>query len=404
MIVLAVIALVAGLAGGLVIALVVSRRQSLAAGHATRAALVELRERSLAERDAAVRAAIEHASRLADERLHAAMARGSAELAGKKDVIDARLDQVGADLRHDLDRVGSLVESLRTSSASGFGSVSAQLAEHAQRTRELADSTDTLRQVLANPKARGQWGERMADDVLRMAGLREHVNYRKQKAVEGGRSIPDVTFLLPRGHVLYLDVKFPLDGYVRHLQAATDAERAQHRTTFLRDVRAKVRDLAGRQYATAERRALRPVLLFIPNEAIFQFVHEHDAALVEEAMAAEIVLCSPLTLFAMLSVIRQAYESFVTEQTSDEILRVLGAFAEQWERFATHLDKLGERLESTQKLYGELNGVRRRQLEKPLNRVEDLRTSAGLAPDPSLRPGAEVLALDPRDPARRGVG
>lgn len=402
MIVIAVIALVVGvvgLAGGLVIALVVSRRQGLAAERATRLALAELRQQSVAERDTAVRSAIDHASRLADERLGATIARSQAELAGKKDVIDARLDQVGGDLRHELTRVGQLVESLRTSSATGFGSVTAQLAEHSQRTRELQDTTDTLRQVLSSPKARGQWGERMADDVLRMAGLREHVNYRKQKAVEGGRSIPDVTFLLPKGHVLYLDVKFPLDSYVRHLQSATDAERNQHRTAFLRDVRAKVRELASRQYATADRRALRPVLLFIPNEAIFQFVHEHDPALVEEALGADVVLCSPLTLFAMLAVIRQAYESFVTEQTSDEILRVLGSFAEQWERFSTHLDKLGDRIESTQKLYGELNGVRRRQLEKPLNRIEDLRQSAGLASDPTTRPDAEVLALD-----TRGVG
>ena len=37
----------------------------------------------------------------------------------------------------------------------------------------------------------------MADDVLRLAGLVEGVNYRKQTSVAGG-GIPDVTFLLPR--------------------------------------------------------------------------------------------------------------------------------------------------------------------------------------------------------------
>lgn len=313
-----------------------------------------------------------------------------AVLDGKQEVIEARLDQVGRDLRGELHRVGHLVEAMRQASAENFGSVSAQLQVTAQRTRELHDTTAELRNALASPKLRGQWGERMADDVLRLAGMREHVNYRKQKAVEGGTGIPDVTFLLPKGHVLYLDVKFPLDAYVRHVQATSVADADVHKVRFLRDVRAKVRDLASRHYATADRRALQPVLLFIPNEAIFQFVHEHDPALVEEALHADVVLCSPLTLFSLLTVIRQAYDSFVTEQTSDEVLRLFGAFHEQWQRFTGHLDKLGERLDSTQRLYEELNGVRRRQLERPLDRIDDLRRTKGLTPEPLTRPGAEV--------------
>ena len=49
----------------------------------------------------------------------------------------------------------------------------------------------------------------MAEDVLRLAGFVEHINYEKQTAVEGGRSIPDFTFKLPKDHVLYMDVEVP---------------------------------------------------------------------------------------------------------------------------------------------------------------------------------------------------
>jgi DNA recombination protein RmuC len=328
--------------------------------------------------------------------LHGAAGAGAsagAVLDGKQAVIEARLDHIGRDLRGEVHRVGQLVEALRQANAHGLGSVSAQLQATAERTRELHDTTAELRNVLASPKLRGQWGERMADDVLRLAGMREHVNYRKQKAVEGGTGIPDVTFLLPKGHVLYLDVKFPLDAYVRHVHATSAADAEAQKVGFLRDVRAKVRELASRHYASAERNALQPVLLFIPNESIFQFIHEHDPALVEEALHADVVLCSPLTLFSLLTVIRQAYDSFVTEQTSDEVLRLFGAFGEQWQRFTTHLDKLGERLDGTQRLYDELNGVRRRQLERPLDRIDDLRREKGLTPDPLTRPGADVVTL-----------
>ena len=90
---------------------------------------------------------------------------------------------------------------------------------------------------MASPTARGQWGERMAEDVLRLAGFVENVNYVKQTQLDGATGRPDFTFPLPKGHELYMDVKFPMAGYLRFLDATTDAERQAHRAAFLRDVR-----------------------------------------------------------------------------------------------------------------------------------------------------------------------
>ena len=90
----------------------------------------------------------------------------------------------------------------------------------------------------------------MAEDVLRLAGFIEHVNYRKQTQVDGGTGRPDFTFDLPKGHVLYMDVKFPLASYLRYLEAGTDAEREAHLKRFLADVRLRVKELAQREYAS----------------------------------------------------------------------------------------------------------------------------------------------------------
>jgi DNA recombination protein RmuC len=161
-------------------------------------------------------------------------------------------------------------------------------------------------------------------------------------------------------------------------------------------VRLRIKELAGRQYSGGGRSAIGEVLLFIPNEAISGFIHEHDSALVDDALRQGIVLCSPLTLFALLAVIRQAYDTFMVERTSDEILRLLGAFNTQYERFSGALDLVGKRLESTQRAFDDLNGPRRRQLERPLGKIEELRTEKGLAIDPLTAAGAEVLDLEER--------
>ena len=306
-------------------------------------------------------------------------------LAARNEQAEARLEQVERRVRDELGRVGDLVTQLGQHHAASLRGVEATLAAHAETTAALATTTQSLREALASPKARGQWGERMAEDVLRLAGFVEHVNYEKQTAVEGGRVLPDFTFPLPKGHVLYMDVKFPLAAYLRFLDAGTDAERCAHRDAFLRDVRLRVRELAARDYAHQGTAAsVDYVLLFLPNETVSSFIHEHDPALVDDALGQKVVLCSPLTLFAMLGVIRQAFDNFMVEQTSEEILGVLGAFEQQWQKFAGALDAGRQALDSAQKAYEELAGTRRRALERPLQRLTSLRTERGIAADERL--------------------
>src|SRR6266576_834161 len=69
--------------------------------------------------------------------------------------------------------------------AAKFSEVSVQLKQTAEQTGKLQDTANALRTALAGAKARGHWGERMAEDVLRLAGFIEDVNYRKQKVLKG---------------------------------------------------------------------------------------------------------------------------------------------------------------------------------------------------------------------------
>ena len=391
-----VVAVLAGALGVLVARSVAARqRPPVDPDLALERALTQLREQSAAERDVAVRQALQQAALLNRAQLDAGLAAGHRDLAARHEVADARLEQVERRVRDELARVGDLVAQLGRHHAASIRGVEATLAAHAETTAALATTTQSLREALASPKARGQWGERMAEDVLRLAGFVEHVNYEKQTAVAGSRALPDYTFPLPKGHVLYMDVKFPLAAYLRYLDAGTDAERSAHREAFLRDVRLRVRELAGRDYA---RQGTRPsvdyVLLFLPNETLSGFIHEHDPGLVDDALGQKVVLCSPLTLFAMLGVIRQAFDNFMVEQTSEEILGVLGAFEQQWAKFAGALEAVGRRIDSAQKAYDDLAGTRRRALERPLARLSSLRTDRGIGVDERYLPDADVVSFD----------
>jgi DNA recombination protein RmuC len=316
--------------------------------------------------DAAVRAVLD----LAGDKLEGTVAAGVHGFDLRHRAIDQQVEAVTGELA----RTRELVESLRSQQATQHGAVAQALSETAARHRDLHDTTRALHDALASPKARGQWGERMADDVLSACGLVEGLNYRRQTAVAGG-TIPDVTFLMPAGRVMHMDVKFPLDNYVRHLEAPPGPDADRHRDAFLRDVRARIRELATRGYLDGDD-TVDCVLLFIPNEAVYSFVHQHDPSLTDHALAQRVVLCSPFTLFAVLGVVRQAMDNFLLEQTSDEILRSLGGLGAEWQRCCEQIDKVGRAVESLQRSYDGLAGTRRRAMDRRLDEIEGLRHRA----------------------------
>ncbi len=315
------------------------------------------------------------------------------QLHAGKMVIERERETVTRDtqeVRAELKRVADLVTSLQSERAEQHGRLATGLEQAVAVTRHLQSTTQTLTEALASQKTRGQWGERLAEDVLRAAGFVEGVSYVKQKGVEGG-GIPDFTFPLPHGREVHMDVKFPLDNYLRWLQSE-GADREAHAKGFKRDVRARVKELADRNYIDPTR-TVDQVLLFIPNEAVFAFVHEHDPELIDVALGRKVVLCSPTTLFAVLAVIRQAVDNFRVERRSDEILAALAGLRDQWVRYQGEVAKVGRALTTAQRAYEEVDGTRTRQFEKSLDRLEAIRD----------REPAELNEPGPARPALREV-
>ena len=287
----------------------------------------------------------------------------------KKQLIDQQLKQMSGEL----EQIGELMQSLEKDRAEKFGELAQQLQLSSAQTAALMQATTSLRQALVNSKTRGQWGERMAEDVLRMAGFIENINYSKQRTINSGRSRPDFTFHLPRDLMLHMDVKFPLDNYLRFLDAPTEIERERYKSDFLRDVKMRIREITTREYINCDENTVDYVLLFIPNEQIYGFIQEQDHTLFDDGLKQHVIVCSPMTLFAVLAVVRQAIDNFSLERTSMEILRLLGAFRKQWDEFIKKMDNLGKSLQTAQNEYEALVTTRRRMLEAPLQKIEVLR-------------------------------
>ena len=317
---------------------------------------------------AGLRDALDALLAVAGEKLGDQARSGAAHLDSRKELIDVQLRQMGTTLGE----VTAMVQQLEQDRASQLGAVTEQLQGVARVHGELAATTGALHAALTSSQARGQWGERMAEDVLTAAGFKHGINYVTQRTLPNGTR-PDVTFLLPGDLVLHMDVKFPLANYLGMLEAAGDADVEVARRAFLRDVRNRVKELPGRGYVDPAGGTVDCVLLFLPNEQVYGFVHDQDPGLLDDAMRQGVVLCSPSTLFAVLAVIRQSCDTVALQRTSHEILSLLAGFTQQWDKYVDEVDKLGKQLQTVTNTYDQVAGPRRRQLEKQLDRIEVVR-------------------------------
>ncbi|HRV71714.1 MAG TPA: DNA recombination protein RmuC [Thermovirgaceae bacterium] len=323
--------------------------------------------------------------KLAHSRLQSERERGCHDLDQKKGLIDRQLEE----MTRKMEAVSGLVRDLEKDRSAKFGELADRLREVSERTADLTRTTGTLREALSSSRVRGQWGERMAEDVLRLAGFIEGINYCKQKTLaESGRR-PDFTFMLPKGLTLNMDVKFPYDNYISWLEAPNENERTRFCKAFMKDVRIKIKEVAGRDYIDPGQSTVDYALLFIPNDQIFAFIHEQEPSILDDGLRQRVIFCSPVTLYAVLAVIRQAVDNFTLEQTSNEILSLFGAFKKQWEEFLKKLEHLGKQIEGAHDDYESLISTRRRRLDKPLERIEEIRTLRNIRIAPMVEDGFE---------------
>lgn len=330
---------------------------------------------------AQVAEATQRAATIAGEQLASQAQAGAERVAGHERTIGAVVGQVHADLL----RLQDLVADVDRRRTGNEGRLGEQLSALATATSTLGQTTEGLSALLHSPTRRGQWGERLVAELLDAAGLVEGVSYVRQRAAASGR--PDVTFLLPDDRVLHLDVKFPLDNWARHVEAADPETARRHHAAFVTDVRSRVRELGGRGYHR-DQASIGVVLLFAPNEQVFADALRGAPDLLDEALSAKVVLCSPSSLYAMLSIVREAMDLVSLENRSREVLDLLASVRDQWGRVCAQVDKVDRAMTTAGVALAELTGPRRRRMDAALDAVDAARDATD-----ERHPASPVLAF-----------
>ncbi len=258
---------------------------------------------------------------------------------------------------------------------------SAALREQLHHLKELNqqithEAGELTRALKGESKTQGSWGELVLEKILEKSGLQKGSEYEVQSSyrnAEGSRLMPDVVIHLPEGKHIIIDAKVSLTAYERCANAPDDAVRQTALREHVLSVRRHVEELARKDYSSLpDLQSPDFVLMFVPIESALHLALQGDAELYGQAFEKNVVLVSSSTLLIALRAIESVWRRHKQTLNALEIARQAGGLYDQFVRFTESLKEIGQRLDQARESYDAAMGRLSSGRGNLVKRVSDL--------------------------------
>ena len=274
--------------------------------------------------------------------------------------VDAKLDKnLNERLDESFKQVGERLESLYKS-----------LGE----LKSLESGVVNLNKTLSNVKARGVYGEMALENIL--ANILDNSQYdtnvatkpRSTERVEFAVKIPDKD---NKGFIyLPIDSKFPADTYANVLEAAENADAVALKAAIGElKIRIRKEAMTIRDKYIAPPNTTDFAIMFLPTEGLYSEVLRIDGLVEECQEKCKIVIAGPTTLTALLNSLSVGFKYLTVNKKSEEIMKLLGNFKGQFEKFNDLITRTQNRISDAQKAADQLRD-RSSMIQKKLDKVE----------------------------------
>ncbi len=327
------------------------------------------------------------AAKLMEEKIKSFMDIASMSFKEREEKVHRIFEQIQGELKAHHEYVDSLdKERIKTYSELKHG-----ITSQAELTERLRTSTEKLNNILSNSRLRGQFGERVAEDILKAGGLVEGTHYTKNKAQDTVTTRPDFTFLLPDSHKINMDVKFPLENFSRMLESA-GGEDENLKRAFLRDIKEKIKEVTSREYINPNENTLDFVILFIPNERIASYIHENFSEIFDMAVSSKVILTSPYNLISFVSMVQRAFQNFYQKEHIRDILLLIGDFSKRYDLFKKRFEDVGDKINRARNSYEDVAEKSFKMLDATIGKIG--RHQKGLPAEQAGLPAEEAGLLN----------
>ena len=319
------------------------------------------------------------------------------ELARRQDALARTVADLVKPVSEQLDHYRQTVEKLQTTSSQMHGELKGELERLAVANAGLQKETASLVGALRRPEVRGSWGEQQLRRIVELAGMVEHCDFDEQvhgEGASGGAQRPDMVVHLPNQRTVVVDAKVPLDAFLEGLAAQDADERGRCMQRHAQQLRAHVERLAKRAYAKGIEGSVDFVVAFVPNDALLAAAYEQDAAIVERAVADQVLIATPITLIALLRAVAYGWQQEAATRDAQAIVAAGRTLYERLGVLSRHVVDLGGRLRSAVDAYNSFVGSLEQRVLPQARRFESLGSpgAAGAAFD-DLSPVTETPRL-----------
>jgi DNA recombination protein RmuC len=282
---------------------------------------------------------------LAQQNLKQFQIKAEEDLSQKEKAIEGLVKPI----REALDKTETEIRRMENERKQSQGALTLHLQSIAESHRLLQSETRNLVQALRRPEVRGQWGELTLKRLAELAGMVEHCDFNEQASVQTGQGQqrPDMVIRMPDKRDIIVDAKTPLDAYLSAIESTDNDERKGHLERHTRNVRARIRELAGKAYWRQFRSSPEFVVLFIPGDQFLAAALETDHSLIEEALSQNVILATPTSFVALLRAIAYGWRQDALAKNADTIREVGQDMYDRLHTFAEHLARLGRSLDSS---------------------------------------------------------
>lgn len=259
------------------------------------------------------------------------------------------------------------------------------LGEQSQRIGQ--DAANLSKALRGDSKVQGDWGEMVLESMLEGSGLRRDHEYFIQgniKDDEGNNLRPDVVVRFPEGRSVIIDSKVSLTAYTAAVNAEDDEVRRQMLREHVRSVRRHIDELAAKSYDTVVSDAIGYVLMFMPIENSYIAAMKQQPDLSQYAYSKHIILISPSNLMMALQLAFNLWQYDRQGKNVENIIKTAADLYDKVVLFEEAFDEIGHQLDDAANAFSQ---ARKRLYEgngNVMRRVESLR-KLGVTPKKQIK-------------------
>ena len=275
----------------------------------------------------------------------------------------------------------------------------------------LSEQANNLTQALIrDSQKKGEFGEMILANILEFAGLKERVQFIEQTHVNtqetGNKNLrADCVIHLPDGRGLIIDSKNIVGEYYNAIANDEDRNKAIRNAVLANMKLFADKDYVGEIKRVSGRNLFDYMIMFIPNEGLFNLIVEMDAKLDErgliwQAYSQKVIVAGPSTILAILAIIDKMWQSHQVEEKSAEIIKAANQMVDQLRLTLSRMTTLGNSINKVAQNYNEMvtsfangsSGSMAGKFAMLTNYKREIDTSQPVLPDPVIRrlPDAEL--------------